>query len=358
MNKPDPTPFSTEPLRWQAVVQRDPLADGLFLYAVTTTGVYCRPTCSSRRPQPEHVRFFDSHRAAEAAGFRPCKRCQPQLESRENPHLPAIVQACRMITAADERLSLEALATAVGLSPSHFHRLFKKLTGVTPKEYALQQRQEKVQNKLQETATVTEAIFDAGFGSGSRFYENVDATLGMKPAIYRNGGSGKEIRFALAPSYLGWVLVAATASGICAIDLGDTPDDLIAQIHARFPQAQLSDSDKEFAGWLDQVLSFLEAPAAGLGLPLDIQGTAFQRRVWQALQEIPAGITRTYGDVAYQIGRPAAVRAVAQACAANKIAVAIPCHRVVRSDGSLSGYRWGVARKRQLLAREGRQDAG
>jgi AraC family transcriptional regulator, regulatory protein of adaptative response / methylated-DNA-[protein]-cysteine methyltransferase len=226
-------------------------------------------------------------------------------------------------------------------------------TGVTPKEYALQQRLEKAQNGLQETAAVTAAVFEAGFSSASRFYETVDATLGMKPASYRNGGSGKEIRYAVAASYLGWVLVAATTRGICAIDLGDTADDLIAQLHARFPEAQLSDSDKEFAGGIDQVLSFLEAPKDGLDLPLDIQGTAFQRRVWQALQEIPAGTTRTYGELAQQIGRPTAVRAVGQACAANKIAVAIPCHRVVRSDGSLSGYRWGWARKRQLLAREG-----
>jgi AraC family transcriptional regulator, regulatory protein of adaptative response / methylated-DNA-[protein]-cysteine methyltransferase len=353
MNDTETTPFSTKASRWQAVVGRDPRADGVFLYAVTTTGVYCRPTCSSRRPQPQNVRFFDHSDAAESAGFRPCKRCQPRLEHPESSRVAGIARACQLIAEADEPPSLAELARAAGFSPVHFHRLFKLVTGVTPKEYVVQKRLEKVQNRLQYSATVTEAVFEAGYGSGSRFYENVDATLGMKPTVYREGGKGKEIRFALAPCYLGWVLVAATAAGICAIDLGGSPEELVAQLRARFPNAQLSDQDPEFAAWVDQVLSLLEVPECGLALPLDVQGTAFQRRVWQALQQIPAGSTRTYTEVAEEIGRPTAVRAVAQACAANKIAVAIPCHRVVRSDGSLSGYRWGVERKRRLLEREG-----
>lgn len=346
--------WTTPESRWAAVLDRNPSAEGHFFYAVTTTGIFCRPTCSSRRPRPENVRFFADTAAAQAAGFRPCQRCQPT--AAEPPHTAAIRHACGRITHAEQEPTLADLAAEAGLSHYHFQRVFKKVVGISPKQYALQQRAARVRQQLQETAApITEAVYEAGFGSSSGFYGQATAVLGMKPTTYQNGAQDMRIQFATRPCYLGWVLVAATPHGICAIDLGDDPAALVAALHGRFPHAHIlaAAASAPFSAQVDEILTFLEAPQqASFNLPLDIQGTAFQRRVWQALQAIPAGQTASYGQIAAQLGQPRAMRAVAQACAANRLAIAIPCHRVVRGDGSLGGYRWGVARKALLLARE------
>ncbi len=344
--------FSTDQARWEALVHRDRRADGAFVYGVLTTGVYCRPTCPSKMPNRDNVRFFDTSEDAERAGLRPCKRCSPDSFNEEQAHIEAILQVCRLIEESVEIPSLAELANAVGLSPSHFHRLFKRTIGVTPKQYAMAKRLDRIRAGLTTGSTVTEAMYEAGFASSSRFYENSTQALGMRPSDYRRGGRGMDIRFAVAQSYLGAVLIAATPQGICTIDFGDNPHVLEERLRARFPEAEIKAGDVTFATWVEQVLAFLDAPGRGLDLPLDIQGTAFQRRVWMALRDIPAGSTASYADIADQIGNPKAARAVAQACASNTIAVAIPCHRVVRSDGELGGYRWGTERKRTLLARE------
>ncbi len=344
--------FSSDAARWEAVVQRDSQADGVFVYGVLTTGIYCRPVCPSRLPNRENVRFFDTWQEAERAGLRSCKRCAPQSPGEPSDAVNAIVQACNIIEQAEQPPSLRQLADAVGYSPYHFHRLFKKIVGVTPKQYAAQKRLTRVRAKLQQDTTVTQAMYDAGFESSSRFYETATTSLGMRPSEYQNGGRGLCIRFAIVQSCLGWVLVAATKRGICKIDLSDTPGLLQTRLKTSFPQADLQTADPDFEAIVAQVLAFLETPNLGLALPLDIQGTAFQRRVWTALQEIPPGSTASYGDIAARIGNPKAARAVAQACAANSIAVAIPCHRVVRSNGDLGGYRWGTERKREILERE------
>jgi AraC family transcriptional regulator of adaptative response/methylated-DNA-[protein]-cysteine methyltransferase len=298
------------------------------------------------------VAFFSSCEDAELAGFRACKRCKPKDSSAFGLDAEAVMRVCRLIEAAEEPPALKDLAATVGLSQFHFHRLFKQVVGVTPKEYSAAQRMRRLQDGLHQGASVTQAIYDAGFGSSSRFYESAVDMLGMTPSKYKNGADGLEIRFAIAQSFLGWVLVAATEQGICAIDFGETSQVLAQQLRVRFPKAQLRDNDPTFATWIAQVTAFIEAPRRGLDLPLDIQGTAFQRRVWKALQEIPPGKTESYTEVAERIGSPTAARAVARACASNTIAIAIPCHRVVRSNGDLSGYRWGIERKRALLARE------
>ncbi len=346
-----------EQARWDAVVERNRLARGAFVYAVTTTGVYCRPGCASRRPRRENVRFFDTREQAERAGYRPCKRCSPDALDAAETHLAAIVQACKTIDESFPAPSLNALAAAAGLSPFYFQRLFKRITGITPKQYALERRQGRVRANLRRDATVTLAAYNAGFASSSRFYDETTDSLGMKPSDYRDGARGVSIRYAIAPSYLGWALVAATARGVCAIHLGDSPENCKRMLQAQFPNANLLDGDAEMDGWVSTVLAFLESPRRGFDLPLDIQGTAFQRRVWNALQQIPAGETATYTDIAVRIGQPTAARAVAHACAANPAAVAIPCHRVRRGDGQLGGYRWGLDRKRALLAREGEANA-
>lgn len=355
MNAAIPTEaiFSTEQARWAALEQRNHQADGVFVYGVQTTGVYCRPSCSSRQPNRANVRFFNTCGDAEQMGFRACKRCNPRSSGAQNPHTEAIVLACTMLETAETSPTLAELAHTVGLSPFHFQRLFKATVGITPKQYAMTHRLQRIQGRLQQDATVTEAVYNAGFVSSSRFYENSREALGMKPSTYRDGAEGQQIIFAVARCSLGWVLVAATPNGICAIDFGDEPETMAARLRTRFPRAEIQDTDRDFATWIAQVITFIETPEQGLDLPLDIQGTAFQRRVWTALREIAPGTTASYGEIAGRIGSPKASRAVAQACASNTIAVAIPCHRVIASNGDLGGYRWGVERKRALLEREG-----
>lgn len=346
-----PTATAQDP-RWVRVVARDRSADAEFVYSVATTGVYCRPSCPSRRGNPAHVRFHASAGEAEASGFRPCKRCRPDQESAAADTARLVTAACRRIEGAEEPPNLAELARAAGLSPHHFHRVFKAAVGVTPKQYALAHRTDRVREELRRSRTVTEAIYDSGFNSNGRFYEASAAMLGMRPRDYRAGGARTAIRFAVGQCSLGGILVARSEVGICAILIGDDPEALLRDLQDRFPNAELIGGDRGFEELVARVVGLVEAPKAGLDLPLDLRGTAFQQRVWQALRDIPVGSTSTYTEVAARIGAPKAVRAVAGACAANPIAVAIPCHRVVRTDGSLSGYRWGLERKRTLLERE------
>lgn len=338
--------------RWAAVQRRDPAADGQFVYSVATTGVYCRPSCASRPARRENVAFHADPVAAEAAGFRACKRCRPNGPSAADRRATAIARACRLIDAAEEMPSLDELAAAAGMSRFHFHRVFKDVTGVTPKDYAGARRGERVRGALAAGARVTEAIYDAGYNANSRFYAEAGERLGMRPSAYRDGGRGAAVRFAVGECSLGSVLVAATERGVCAILLGDDPQVLVRDLEDRFPKAELIGADAAFEATVAQVVGLIDAPRQTIELPLDIRGTAFQQQVWDALRRIPAGRTMSYAEIAAAIGRPSAVRAVAQACASNALAVAIPCHRVVRSDGNLSGYRWGVERKRALLSRE------
>ena len=338
--------------RWAAVVARDKQADGTFVTAVATTGIYCRPSCAARRPLRQNVRFFPTCAEAEAAGFRACKRCRPNAPAGDNDHTGKIAASCRLIETAETTPTLDALAAHAGLSPYHFHRVFKATTGVTPKAYAVAHRRKRISEALQEGKSVTAAIYEAGFNSSGRFYADAMQSLGMKPGAYRAGGADVEIRHATAACSLGLMLVAATDKGVCAIFFGDDAGELERELRDRFPRAKLAGSDGTFAKLVAQVIAFVEAPQKGLALPLDVRGTAFQQQVWAALREIPPGETATYGEIARRIGKPAAVRAVGTACGANRIAVAIPCHRVVGIDGKLTGYRWGVQRKRSLLDRE------
>ncbi len=346
-------PFPDDAARLAAVRRRDRAADGRFVYAVLTTGVYCRPSCAARPARTENIRFHATPAEAAAAGYRACKRCRPDGPSRAEQQAAAIAAACRAIEAAEETPDLAALAAAAGLSRFHFHRLFKAMTGVTPRDYAAAQRAARVRQALGSAGTVTAALYDAGYGSNGRFYAEAPGILGMPPGAWRDGGRDAEIRFALGQCSLGAVLVAATDRGVVAIDLGDAPEALLVALQARFPKARLIGGDAAFEALVAQVVGLVERPGeAAAPLPLDLRGTAFQRRVWQALREIPPGATATYAEVAARIGQPRAARAVARACAGNVLAVAIPCHRVVRTGGEVSGYRWGVARKRALLARE------
>ena len=347
-----PRRFRSDDERWAAVRDRDPGAEGAFFYSVSTTGVYCRPGCPSRRPRREHVRFHASCEEAERAGFRACRRCRPHEPSIAERHAGAVAAACRLIEAAEEMPTLEALAAAAGMSPSHFHRIFKVATGCTPRAYAAARRAKRMREALRRCATVTDAVYDAGFNSNGRFHAAAPETLGMTPTAFRRGGAGETIRFAVGACSLGAILVAATAKGVCAIALGDDPDALVHDLEDHFPRAELVGGDPEFEARVARVVGLVETPALGLDLPLDIRGTTFQQRVWRALRDIPAGATATYGEIAERIGSPGAARAVARACASNPLAVAIPCHRVVRGDGGRSGYRWGVERKRALLDRE------
>lgn len=340
--------------RWAAVVARDRRCDGHFYYSVSSTGVYCRPSCPARLAKRANVRFHASRAEAEAAGFRPCKRCRPDQPSLDEQHAAMVTTACRLIEAAETLPALDELAAAVGLSAYHFHRLFKAVAGVTPRAYAVAERSRRARRQLSTSASVTEAIYASGFNSNGRFYAAATQVLGMPPSVYRAGGIDIELRFALGECSLGSILVAASDKGVCAILLGDAPEPLLSDLQDRFPRARLIGGDADFERLTATVIGFVDAPRVGLTLPLDIRGTLFQQRVWAALRAIPPGATASYSEIARRIGAPKAVRAVASACAANCLAVAIPCHRVVRTDGSLSGYRWGVERKRALLDCEAR----
>jgi len=344
--------FRNDDQRWEAVRRRDRGADGAFYYAVRTTGIYCRPSCASRTPRRENVEFHTTPTAAEAAGFRPCKRCKPNAQGVVERQAEVVARACRIIEKAEELPSLDALARAAGLSPFHFHRVFKAVTGVTPKAFADAHRGGRVRDELKRAGTVTEAIYGAGFNSNARFYESSAKILGMTPTAFRAGGTGATIHFAVGECSLGAILVAATDKGVCAIQFGDNPDALVRNLQDAFPKAKLVGGDKAFEQLVARVVGFVEAPRRGLDLPLHVRGTAFQQKVWRALRKIRPGATASYAEIATKIGEPKAVRAVAQACGANPVAVAIPCHRVVRRDGALSGYRWGVERKRALLEKE------
>jgi AraC family transcriptional regulator, regulatory protein of adaptative response / methylated-DNA-[protein]-cysteine methyltransferase len=344
--------FSSDDARWQAVVQKDRSADGAFYFSVRTTGVFCRPSCPARLPNRGNVQFHATLADAARAGFRPCKRCRPDEISLGQRQLQAIAKTCRLIETSDVAPSLQQLARSACLSPSHLHRLFKAHTGLTPKAYATALRQNRLRHSLRNGKTVTAAIYEAGFNSSSRFYAASSKALGMTPKTFRSGGSGITIRFTIGQCSLGSILVAASEVGICAISLGDDPRQLLHELENNFPKANLVAGDKRFEKWLATAIAFIERPAQGLDLPLDLQGTALQRRVWQALSKVPCGQTTSYTQIARRVGRPDAVRAVAQAIAANKIAVAVPCHRVLRADGSLCGFRWGVQRKAALLERE------
>jgi AraC family transcriptional regulator, regulatory protein of adaptative response / methylated-DNA-[protein]-cysteine methyltransferase len=334
------------------VLARDPSCDGAFVYAVITTGVYCRPTCPARRPKREHVVFYASATAAEAAGFRPCKRCTPNVAGGRARRAEIAAKACRLIEASEESLSLGELADRAALSPYHFHRLFKSVTGLTPKAYAKAVRNRRVRAQLTGSETVTKAIYESGFGSDTRFYAQTPDMLGMRPSAFRQGGADQTIRYAIGECSLGKIMVAASGKGVCAILFDADTKNLIRVLRTRFPQAALAPGDEDFSETVAKVIAFVEEPRGALDLPLDIRGTAFQQRVWEALMRIPPGETRSYAEIAQAVGAPEAARAVAGACAANKLAVAIPCHRVIRSDGSISGYRGGVARKRALLGKE------
>lgn len=351
LSQPD-TAADADTARWLAVQSRDKSRDGEFVYAVRTTGIYCRPSCPSRRAKRENVSFFDTTQLAAAAGYRACRRCKPDGAPPDLQRADVIQAACRALEASESGIALDALAAQAGLSPHHFHRRFKALTGLTPKAYFDAVRARRLQAQLGSACSVTEALFDAGFNASSRFYERGAAELGMAPSSFRRGGLGQRIRYAVEPCALGVIIVAATPRGVCGIEFGDSAHALIERLRQRFPKAEFEPGDPAFRAWVGQVLGYIEHPKGLLDLPLDIQGTVFQRRVWQALREIPAGQTRSYTELATLLGQPTAARAVARACATNEIAVAVPCHRVLRGSGALAGYRWGMARKAELLRRE------
>ncbi len=343
--------------KWRKVTERDKSADGTFWYSVKTTGVYCKPSCASRTANRKNVRFHASPDDAEAAGFRACKRCRPR--DTKAPHADVIARACRAIEAAEKAPALADLAKSARMSAFHFHRVFKAATGTTPRAYFAAQRARRVRELISNRdehgrRTVTDAIYEAGFNSSSRFYEQSSALLGMTPREAKRGAVDVVIRFAVGECSLGAVLVAMSVRGVCAISLGDHPGALVRELEERFPRARLVGDDAAFATTIVRVIAFVEQPRLGLDLPLDVRGTAFQQRVWRALRDVPAGAVTTYADVAKSIGAPKSVRAVASACGANTIAVAIPCHRVVRGNGDVSGYRWGVERKATLLESERR----
>jgi AraC family transcriptional regulator of adaptative response/methylated-DNA-[protein]-cysteine methyltransferase len=342
-------------LWWERLRSRtvDTTEAGNFVYGVVTTGIYCRPGCPSRLPRPENIRFFASSEEAKRAGFRPCLRCQPDGPSLEKRQTEAVSKACALIEAAEEKPDFDAVAKAAGMSRHHFHRVFKQTTGVTPGAYFNARRRARALDGLGRTTTVTEAIYGAGYSSASRFYETCAPELGLKPSAFAKGGTGEVILFAVGECSLGSILVAATAKGICAIQLGDAPEPLVEALRDRFPKAELRGGDEDFERVVAQVIGLVEEPKRAFGLPLHVRGTAFQQKVWEVLRNIPPGETMTYAEVAARVGCPRAVRAAASAIAANKLAVAIPCHRVIRTGGALSGFRWGVKRKAALLKREG-----
>lgn len=337
---------------WDAVTGRDRRMDGVFLYAVRTTGVYCKPSCPSRRPLPENVVFFRTQEAAQHAGFRACKRCKPDLLPASSPNRDLVEKVCRYIDAnPDGPATLEALSRAIGLSPFHLQRTFKAVTGITPRAYADSRRLQALKNGLRDGHSVTRSLYDAGYGSSSRLYEGATSKLGMTPARYGKQGSGVNIRYAIAKTPIGQMLLAATPKGVCSVQFGESDSKLESELRREYPRAEIVRSDKALTPWIRAVQGRIRGEDAK-SLPLDIQATAFQRLVWEQLRAIPYGATNSYSEVAKRIGRPKAARAVARACASNPIAVAIPCHRVVRENGDPGGYRWGMRRKQKLLALE------
>ena len=338
---------------WQHVLARDPKHDGKFVFAVTTTGVYCRPSCPARRPRREHVRFFDLPEMAEQAGFRACLRCKPSEAGPRDLKRELVRRVCQMITSEpDIKLSLQDLAAELGRSPFYLQRTFKSIMGVSPRQYAAAFRANRFRAGVRKGETITAAMYDAGYGSSSRLYEGAGAELGMTPATYKRKGEQLHIRYAIAESDFGKVLVATTDKGVCAVRLGDDEEQLERDLRAEYSAAEIKRSDGAVAKVLNKVVAHLAARLPQLELPLDVRATAFQRQVWEALRNIPYGETRSYREVAEAIGQPRAVRAVARACAKNPVALVIPCHRVIRSDKTLGGYRWGLDRKRKLLAQE------
>lgn len=351
---PSQTAFSSDESRWQAVVDRDSHADGAFFFAVRTTGVFCRPSCASRAPRRENVEFFSTTRAAESAGYRPCKRCQPTSLPRE---LAIVERACKALDAEpQERMTLAQLGDAVHVSPFHLQRLFTRVVGVSPRQYQAARRAEALRDGLQRGENVTRATHDAGFGSPSRMYEAASAELGMTPSVYRKKGAGLAVRYATAPTPLGTVLVAATDKGVCKIAFGDDPATLALELAAELSEAERIEDRERMEPFIAQIRAYLNGTRERFDLPLDIGATAFQQRVWDALRRIPYGETRSYTEIADTLGSPRAVRAVANACASNPVALAIPCHRVVQKGGGLSGYRWGAPRKAALLMTERKRD--
>lgn len=344
--------FNTDDARWKAINENNSNADGAFYYAVITTGIYCRPSCRSKLPNRDNVEYFKTCGDAEAAGYRACKRCKPRAMSKAEETEQKIIHACRIIEESETSIKLDALATQVNLSPYHFHRLFKKIVGITPKQYASRQKSRRFQTNLKTSPSITDAIYSSGYSSSGSAYDKKRDQLAMKPKVYRKGAEGVTITYGLSQCFLGWVIVAATDRGICAIEFADDPETLPEQVQARFPKAQLNKADRGFKKLIKEVVDFIESPKDTFQVPLDIQGTAFQQKVWEVLRQIQPGETTSYTDVAERIGKPNAVRAVASACAANKLAVVIPCHRVVSKSGKTGGYRWGPDRKQRLLKSE------
>ncbi len=352
------TAFSGAPERWHAVQQRLPVADGRFVYAVRTTGIYCRPSCPARRPRREHVQFFEDASAAEAAGYRACKRCQPAGVSGSERVAARIARACRRIQASAELPATAELARLAAMSRFHFQRVFKRVTGLSPKAYMEAQRAGRLRAVLPRSSSVTDALHEAGFNSSTRFHAHSAEALGMPARAFRAGGAEQPIRFAIGRCSFGAILVAASTRGLCALLLGDDAAALLRELQERFPKAQLLGADRAFKRLVGSVIGLVEHPGPeALALPLDLRGTAFQHRVWNALRQVPAGTTLSYSQLARRIGLPQGARAVAGAVAANPVAILVPCHRVVRSDGAVGGYRWGLERKRALLASEARDTA-
>lgn len=352
----DQTKYQTDDARWEAVTKRDKNADGSFYYAITTTGIYCYPSCPSRLALRSNTQFFDTALDATQAGFRPCKRCKSDQAIPLIRDARMIAQTCRMIENADEIPSLNTLAQSQNMSSFHFHRLFKSITGITPKAYVIAYRANKIRTELTtHNTSITDASYSAGFNSSGRFYAASTEILGMTPTNFKNGGNSEIIHYSIGACSFGPILVARSKKGVCAILIHNDDNPILADLQKRFPKATLVEDPSDFQHWLAQVIQFVETPKKNLELPLDIRGTVFQQRVWHILQKTPLGTTASYTDIATQLGDPKAVRAVARACAANPIALLVPCHRVIRSDGGISGYRWGVENKLTLIAREATQ---
>lgn len=346
----------TDDERWKAVVARDRSAEGQFVLAVHTTGIFCRPGCPARTPKRENVEFFETTADALRAGYRPCKRCKPTGQSISQHQRNVIEEAQRLIESFETRLTLEEIATAVGMSPWHLQRVFKAQTGLSPAQYQRSHRANILRATVSSAPTVTHALHDAGYGSSSQFYAATSEELGMTPSAYRSGGPGQRICYGIVRTWLGYLLVATTDRGICSLQMGESEDEMRERLRVTFPKAELVDDDPAFAETLEQVVRIAEQPSAPTSIAVDAHGTAFQHRVWNALRQIPAGSTRTYSEVAEAIGAPKAVRAVAKACADNPVPLIVPCHRVIGKNGTLTGYRYGIARKQALLEREATGD--